>query len=143
MTAYSAFTRDNFPAASSRACKSAMGSQLADSELDLIVSGTRDAIMMVEAGAKLLPEDVMAEAILFGHRALQPLIDIQEQLREAVSERSVGGGVEVTLTKDQQIYLNGKPLALASLASSMDSVKELDKRVTALAATPSRLSVNP
>ena len=61
-------------------------SQLADSELDLIVSGTRDAIMMVEAGAKLLPEAVMAEAILFGHRALQPLIDIQEKLREAVGK---------------------------------------------------------
>ena len=42
--------------------------------------------MMVEAGAKLLPEDVMAEAILFGHRALQPLIDLQEQLREAVGK---------------------------------------------------------
>ena len=61
-------------------------SELAESELDLIVSGTRDAIMMVEAGAKLLPEDVMAEAILFAHRALQPLIDIQEQLREAVGK---------------------------------------------------------
>ena len=61
-------------------------SQLEESELDLIVSGTRDAIMMVEAGAKLLPEDVMAEAILFGHRSLQPLIDIQEQLREAAGK---------------------------------------------------------
>ena len=61
-------------------------SQLADSELDLIVSGTRDAIMMVEAGAKLLPEDVMAEAILFGHRALQPLIDIQEELQKAAGK---------------------------------------------------------
>jgi DNA polymerase III epsilon subunit family exonuclease len=61
-------------------------SQLEESELDLIVSGTRDAIMMVEAGAKLLPEDVMAEAILFGHRSLQPLIDLQEQLREAVGK---------------------------------------------------------
>jgi DNA polymerase III epsilon subunit family exonuclease len=61
-------------------------SELADSELDLIVSGTRDAIMMVEAGAKLLPEDVMAEAILFGHRAIQPLIDLQDQLREAVGK---------------------------------------------------------
>ena len=47
-------------------------SQLAESELDLIVSGTRDAIMMVEAGAKILPEAVMAEAILFGHRSLRP-----------------------------------------------------------------------
>jgi DNA polymerase III epsilon subunit family exonuclease len=60
--------------------------QLEDSELDLIVAGTRDAIMMVEAGAKLLPEEVMAEAILFGHRSLQPLIDLQDQLREAVGK---------------------------------------------------------
>src|SRR5262245_22279730 len=61
-------------------------SELANSELDLVVSGTRDAIMMVEAGAKILPEDVMAEAILFGHRAIRPLIDLQEQLREAVGK---------------------------------------------------------
>ncbi|HET9682277.1 MAG TPA: exonuclease domain-containing protein, partial [Candidatus Limnocylindrales bacterium] len=61
-------------------------SQLDESELDLIVAGTRDAIMMVEAGAKILPEDVMAEAILFGHRSLQPLIDLQDQLREAVGK---------------------------------------------------------
>jgi DNA polymerase III epsilon subunit family exonuclease len=61
-------------------------SQLEDSELDLIVSGTRDAIMMVEAGAKLLPEAVMAEAILFGHRSLQPLIDLQEELQRAVGK---------------------------------------------------------
>src|SRR3954464_9649252 len=61
-------------------------SQLADSELDLVVSGTRDAIMMVEAGAKILPEDVMAEAILFAHRSLRPLIDLQEQLQKAVGK---------------------------------------------------------
>ena len=60
--------------------------QLAESELDLVVSGTRDAIMMVEAGVKILPEDVMAEAILFGHRSLAPLIDLQEQLRELVGK---------------------------------------------------------
>jgi polyribonucleotide nucleotidyltransferase len=61
-------------------------SQLAESELDLVVSGTRDAIMMVEAGAKILPEDVMAEAILFAHQSLRPLIDLQEQIREAVGK---------------------------------------------------------
>ena len=42
--------------------------------------------MMVEAGAKLLPEAVMAEAILFGHRALQPLVDLQEELQKAVGK---------------------------------------------------------
>jgi DNA polymerase III epsilon subunit family exonuclease len=61
-------------------------SDLERSDIDLIVSGTRDAIMMVEAGAQIVPEDVMADAILFGHRALQPLIDIQEELRAAAGK---------------------------------------------------------
>ena len=50
------------------------------------MAGTRDAIMMVEAGAKLLPEDVMAEAILFGHRALQPIVDLQDEIQKAVGK---------------------------------------------------------
>jgi len=61
-------------------------SQLEESEIDLVVSGTREAIMMVEAGAKIVPEAVMAEAIMFGHRSLSVLIDIQEQLREQVGK---------------------------------------------------------
>jgi DNA polymerase III epsilon subunit family exonuclease len=60
--------------------------QLKESELDLVVSGTRDAIMMVEAGAQILPEEVMAEAILFAHQSLRPIIDLQEQIREAVGK---------------------------------------------------------
>jgi DNA polymerase III epsilon subunit family exonuclease len=83
-------------------------SQLDDSDLDLIVAGTRNAIMMVEAGAKLLPEDVMAEAILFGHRSLQPLVDLQEQIREAVGkpkrvpyiEPSIGSVLEFASATD-------------------------------------------
>ncbi len=61
-------------------------SQLAESELDLVVAGTRDAIMMVEAGVKILPEDVMAEAIMFAHRSIAPLIDMQDELREKVGK---------------------------------------------------------
>jgi DNA polymerase III epsilon subunit family exonuclease len=61
-------------------------SQLEESDLDLIVSGTREAIMMVEAGAKIVPEDVMAEAILFAHRSLVPVLDLQDQLREQVGK---------------------------------------------------------
>jgi DNA polymerase III epsilon subunit family exonuclease len=60
--------------------------QLEESELDLVVSGTRDAIMMVEAGAKILSEDVMAGAILFAHRALEPLIDLQIELQKLVGK---------------------------------------------------------
>ena len=69
-------------------------SDLERSDIDLIVSGTRDAIMMVEAGASIVPEDVMADAILFGHRSLQPLIDIQEEMRAAVGKPKMIGYLE-------------------------------------------------
>jgi polyribonucleotide nucleotidyltransferase len=55
-------------------------SQLDESELDLVVAGTRDAVMMVEAGAKILPESVMADAIAYGHAELQKSIEIQDKL---------------------------------------------------------------
>ena len=54
--------------------------QLADSELDLVVAGTRDAVMMVEAGAHMLPESVMADAIAYGQAELQRSIELQERL---------------------------------------------------------------
>jgi polyribonucleotide nucleotidyltransferase len=40
-----------------------------DSELDLVVAGTNDAVLMVESEAKELPEDVMLGAVMFGHKA--------------------------------------------------------------------------
>ena len=54
--------------------------QLEESDLDLVVAGTRDAVMMVEAGAKILPEAVMADAIVYGQSELQKSIDLQEKL---------------------------------------------------------------
>jgi DNA polymerase III epsilon subunit family exonuclease len=55
-------------------------SQLEQSDLDLVVAGTRDAVMMVEAGAKILPESTMADAIEYGQRELQKSIDLQDKL---------------------------------------------------------------
>ncbi|WP_082685482.1 polyribonucleotide nucleotidyltransferase [Ferroacidibacillus organovorans] len=48
--------------------------QAAISDLHLVVAGTRDAIMMVEAGAKEIPEEGMLEAILFGHEAIKEIV---------------------------------------------------------------------
>ncbi|MHB9091621.1 MAG: polyribonucleotide nucleotidyltransferase, partial [Chloroflexota bacterium] len=56
--------------------------QIPDSQLDMIVSGTKDAVVMVEAGAKQVSETVAIEAIRFGHEAVQAIIDLQTQLRE-------------------------------------------------------------
>jgi len=55
------------------------------SRLDLAIAGTADAVMMVEAGAKELPEDVMLEAVRFGHQALQDIIKMQEKLAQATN----------------------------------------------------------
>jgi polyribonucleotide nucleotidyltransferase len=51
------------------------------SDLDLRLAGMRDAIMMVECGADEVAEDVMVEAIEAGHRAILPLIEVQEQMQ--------------------------------------------------------------
>lgn len=58
--------------------------QMAESDLDIVVAGSRDAVIMVEGEAKFLSESEMLEAIFFGHSALQPLIDLQIKLRELV-----------------------------------------------------------
>ena len=60
-------------------------SQMLQSRLDLTIAGTADAVMMVEAGAKELPEDLMLEAVRFGHEALQDIIKMQEKLAQAVN----------------------------------------------------------
>jgi polyribonucleotide nucleotidyltransferase len=56
------------------------------SELDLRIAGTRDAILMVEAGAEEVPEDVMVAALEFGHKSIQPLIDLQLRMRTEIGK---------------------------------------------------------
>jgi len=56
--------------------------QLNDSLLDLVVVSTTEAIVMVEAGAKEVSEEIVLEAIKFGHEANQSIIKLQEDLRQ-------------------------------------------------------------
>lgn len=55
-------------------------SELDVSDLDLVIAGTEDAVMMVEAAAKELPEDVVIEAIMFGHKWIKEIISLQKEL---------------------------------------------------------------
>jgi polyribonucleotide nucleotidyltransferase len=52
------------------------------SDINIIVAGSRTGVVMVEGGGDLVSEADMLEAIFFGHRSLQPLIDMQLKLRE-------------------------------------------------------------
>jgi polyribonucleotide nucleotidyltransferase len=60
--------------------------QMERSSLDLRLAGTREAILMVECGADEVPEETMVRALEFGHQAIQPLIELQEQMARQVNK---------------------------------------------------------
>jgi len=63
--------------------------EVADSELDLVVAGTRDGVLMVESEAKELSEEVMLGAVVFGHAQIQPVIDAIIALAERCARAPV------------------------------------------------------
>ncbi|HBL25067.1 MAG TPA: polyribonucleotide nucleotidyltransferase, partial [Deltaproteobacteria bacterium] len=60
--------------------------QMADSDIDIVVTGTRDAIIMVEGEAHFVKGTDLIEAIEFGHRSMMPLIEMQEKLRDKIGK---------------------------------------------------------
>lgn len=60
--------------------------QLKETELDLVVAGTKQAVLMVESEAKQLPEDVMLGSVVFGHEQMQAVIDVIDELAEEVGK---------------------------------------------------------
>ncbi|MAY63008.1 MAG: polyribonucleotide nucleotidyltransferase, partial [Rhizobiales bacterium] len=60
--------------------------EMEETDLDLIVAGTSEAVLMVESEAQELPEDVMLGAVMFGHKGFQPVIDAIIQLAEAAAK---------------------------------------------------------
>ncbi len=60
--------------------------EMAKSDLDMMVAGSKDAIVMVEGAAEEFAEDELIEALMFAHRAMQPVLELQERIREAVGK---------------------------------------------------------
>ena len=56
--------------------------QRADSDLNLTVAGSYDAVMMVEAGANELSEEIVLDAILFGHAEIRRLVEFQQNIQQ-------------------------------------------------------------
>ncbi len=61
--------------------------ELETSDLDIVVAGTRSSVIMIEAGAKELSEETMADAIAFAHKELQPVIDLQEKMARELNTK--------------------------------------------------------
>ena len=63
--------------------------ELEISDLDLTVAGTKDAINMVESSAKEVTEDIMLEALIFGHKAVKKLIKFQEEILAEIGKEKM------------------------------------------------------
>ena len=63
--------------------------QTKESELDLVVAGSKDSILMIEGFGNQIPEDQMTEALMFGHKAIQELCEMQVELAEKAGKEKI------------------------------------------------------
>jgi polyribonucleotide nucleotidyltransferase len=94
------------------------------SDMDIIVAASKDAIMMVEGEMEELAEDVIIDALLFAHAAVQPLIELQERLRAANGKEKRPFTAPVA---DEAIAAKVKELAWDKLQAAM-TIKDKKKR---------------
>lgn len=109
--------------------------QQEQSDIHLVVAGTKDAINMVEAGADQVPEETMLEAIMFGHDEIKRLIAFQEEIVQAVGkEKSEVKLYEVDADLNQAV----REMAEEDMHSAIqvhekhareDAINEVKKRV--------------
>lgn len=98
--------------------------QLDESDLDIFLSGSTDAIVMVEGGAQVVPENEILEALFAGHEAIQPLLEIQEQLRQQIGKPKR----EVPLAQlDAAVVRRVEELALAKLKQALEIPEKLER----------------
>jgi len=111
--------------------------QIEAGDLELEVAGTMDNIMMIEAGAKEVSEDLILEAIDFGHTALKELISLQEELvskvtpiKIEVKEKEFNQGLYDQIKGDYQADLK-KALNTHDKKDRDDAVSEVKKQIIA------------
>jgi len=97
--------------------------EMAETALDLVVAGTQDAVMMVESEAKELPETQMLEAVMFGHRHFQPVIQAIIKLAEKAAKEPW----DIQLPDASKYAAKVRELAEADLRAAF-STKEKQKR---------------
>jgi polyribonucleotide nucleotidyltransferase len=109
--------------------------QMEVSQLDLRMAGTEDAILMVEAGAEEVHEEVMLQALQAGHAAMQPIIALQKQMREEIGKpKDLDYPVLTIEERDREriqrrigervAHLVAQPMAKAERAQATDALED-------------------
>ena len=103
-------------------------SQQAESDINLIVAGNRDGVVMVEGGSEFVSESDMIDAIFWGHQAIQPMLDMQDSLKKEVGKSKRILADEVVDTSLQaQVDQMGEPL-LKEVLTIADKMERQQKR---------------
>ncbi len=97
-------------------------SEVPRSDVNIFLSGTRDGLVMVEGGAAVVPEEGVLDALFQGHQALQPLIDLQEKLKDQLGKPKRALPQE---EKDEALRARVRDLAEGKLA---EAVRIADKK---------------
>jgi len=110
-------------------------SECEKSDLNIIVAGSRTGVVMVEGGGSLINEEDMLEAIFFGHKEMQPIIDLQVKLKEiaGVPKRPFAAP-----EKDETLVKKVEATAHSKLRESI-LIPEKIKRRTALRSVKSEI----
>ena len=99
--------------------------EIAESDIELIVAGSRDAVVMVEGGANFASEEDLLSAILFAHKEMQVLLDIQDELRAKVGK----GKREVVLPHvDECMVQKIKEIATSRIKEAVTISKKQDRK---------------
>lgn len=98
--------------------------ELEKSDLDLTVAGTKDAINMVEAGAKQVSEDVMLDALMFGHNAVKELIAFEEKIISEIGEEKME---YETLTPEKELVERIESLITEKMDKALRIKEKLEK----------------
>ncbi|MBN2061174.1 MAG: polyribonucleotide nucleotidyltransferase [Deltaproteobacteria bacterium] len=107
-------------------------SQQEESDINLIVAGNRSAVVMVEGGGNFVSENDIIEAIFYGHDAIQPMLQMQDELREAAGrpKRKIPMP-EVARSFEEEVAKIATPL-LKEVINTADKKLRQDKRTGAL-----------
>ncbi|MBW2264840.1 MAG: polyribonucleotide nucleotidyltransferase [Deltaproteobacteria bacterium] len=99
--------------------------ELEESDINLVVAGSKDAVVMVEGGGHFVKEEDMLDAIFFGHKALQPIIDLQAELKEAVGlpKRAVSA-IEI----DEGLVGQVEEMSAERIEKAVRIAKKLDRQ---------------
>ena len=101
--------------------------ELEESDINLVVAGSKDAVVMVEGGGRFVKEEDMLEAIFFGHKALQPIIDLQAELKEAVGlPKRAMSAIEI----DEGLVGQVEKMAAERIEKAVRIAKKLDRQDT-------------